>query len=66
MYAQQKLLQPDRRAIGPRSHIVPRRSRAEDLEYSDYGRDPRLGPGWYILPLLAMGVMLACILTFAL
>jgi hypothetical protein len=24
----------------------------EELEFSEYGRSPRFGPGWYIVPLL--------------
>jgi len=24
----------------------------EELEFSEYGRSPKFGPGWYIVPLL--------------
>jgi hypothetical protein len=30
----------------------------EELEYSDYGRDPRLLPGWWILPEICLCVLL--------
>jgi hypothetical protein len=59
MYAQRDISR-NRGATGQR------RSRADDLEFSDYGRDPRIGAGWYILPRLAMGVMLVGISTFVL
>ena len=35
-----------------------------DLEFSEYGRDPRFAPGWFILPgaVLGMAVVAALIL----
>ena len=34
----------------------PRRQTTEELEFGELGRDPRLPEGWYILPVLALGV----------
>ena len=33
--------------------------RFEDLEFSDLGRDARFGPGWWIMPFLALGAVSA-------
>lgn len=37
----------------------PRETRftMDDLESSDWGRDPRFLPGWYILPGFILGVL---------
>ena len=33
-----------------------------DLEFSDFGRDPRYPPSWWLLPLLAVGSITAVFL----
>lgn len=35
-----------------------------DLEFSDFGRDPRLLPGWYILPSIIGGLLVVTSLVF--
>jgi hypothetical protein len=34
-----------------------RRERLDDLEFSDFGRDPRYPPASWILPVLVMGLV---------
>ena len=43
-----------------RVHYLPPRDVADlaELEFGDYGRDPRFLPGWWILPGLLLGVPL--------
>ena len=56
----------DIRARNPR-HILPHResrSNLTELEWSDYGRDPRFPEGWWIIPgcflsLLSIWVLLS-------
>lgn len=38
---------------------LPERSYLDELEFSDYGRDARFLPAWWILPVLALATMFA-------
>lgn len=31
--------------------------KSDDLEFSEYGRDPRFGPAWWIMPALLIAVI---------
>ena len=49
----------------PSAYMKPRRTRdletqedIIDLEFSEYGRDPRFLPGWWILPGMLLGTAL--------
>jgi len=44
----------------------PTRIESDDLEFSEYGRDPRFGAGWYFLPVIAIGTMSVLIASFIL
>jgi hypothetical protein len=35
---------------------------SRDLEFSDFGRDPRYPPVWWLLPILAVGGITAAVL----
>jgi hypothetical protein len=30
---------------------------SDDLEFSEYGRDPRFGPAWWLMPVLLLVVI---------
>ena len=36
--------------------------RSDDLEFSDFGRDPRYPPAWWILPILVVVGIVAAVL----
>ena len=36
--------------------------RSDDLEFSDFGRDPRYPPVWWLLPILVVGGIVAVVL----
>lgn len=36
--------------------------KAEDLEFSEYGRSPGVPPGWYVLPTFLIGVAVLVLL----
>ena len=38
----------------------------EHPEFSEYGRDPRFRPGWYILPMLALVLIISVVAVFTL
>ena len=48
-----------------RVHYLPPREVADlaELEFGDWGRDPRFLPGWWILPGLLLGVSLIWIVS---
>jgi hypothetical protein len=46
----------------PRTITGPERDALLELEFSEMGRDPRFLPGWYILPLAAIGVVALLVL----
>jgi hypothetical protein len=35
---------------------------SSDLEFSDFGRDPRYPPVWWLLPILVVGGIMAAVL----
>jgi hypothetical protein len=45
---------------------VQRQERLDDLENSEYARDPRFAPGWFIFPLLTIALMSASVAVFVL
>ena len=49
-----------------KSNTAARRAAArqaiEDFEFSDWGRDPRFLPGWFLIPGFAIGAMVAILL----
>ena len=48
-----------------RVHYLPAREAADlaELEFGDWGRDPRFLPGWWILPGLLLGISLIWIVS---
>ena len=44
------------------SHSPQRPERSDDLEFSDFGRDPRYPPVWWLLPILVVGGIMAAVL----
>jgi hypothetical protein len=39
--------------------VPGRRPTSEDLEFSDYGRDPHFSPGWWLVPFAVIAMVLS-------
>ena len=46
----------------PATHVNQRPENSSDLEFSDFGRDPKYPPAWWILPILVVAGIVAAVL----